>query len=195
MKEPTNKVLVFGGSFDPPHLGHKYMLYFAMQAIKPDVTIVMPAKQQVLKDTHGADAHHRVEMVKRMFKDNKRVWIWQYEILSSMPNFTRDTLDYVRGIYPDAEIFLLIGEDSFEELDKWKDYAYILRHYNIVVAKRVGDINMSKYSDIAKNIMFLKNSENDFSSSKVRDGNTLALTDEVAEYIKKNNLYGGLMYE
>lgn len=191
MKEHTNKILVFGGSFDPPHLGHKYMLYYAIQAIKPDKVIVMPAKQQPLKGEHVASAEHRIEMVRKLFEDNKNVWVWQYEILKKDASYTRDTLDYVRGIYPDAEIFFLMGEDSFENLDKWKDYIYILAHYNIVVAKREGTINVSKYSGIAKNIMFLKNSENNFSSSRAREGNLTALTDEIKKYIKKNNLYGG----
>ena len=80
LKQKPNKILLFGGTFDPVHLGHVKLCKEAMKKVKPDLTIIMPNKHQPLKVNDAfATVHDRIEMLKIAFKNTPNLIISDHE--------------------------------------------------------------------------------------------------------------------
>lgn len=133
----SSKLLIFGGTFNPFHVGHYTILKQAQKLVNPDNTIVVVNNISPHKLSHapilGSD---RVQMVKLALQNEANVLVSDYEIQQQGPSYTYDTLVHFQQQYPYAEIYLLIGEDQWDNFSQWYRCDDILKLCKIVVAKR-----------------------------------------------------------
>ncbi len=115
------RVLVFGGSFDPPHKGHTALLKTAIKATRPNKVIVVPAFQAPLKGTHSASAADRLALAKLAFGD--RATIDAVEFRSRRRVYTVETLSRLKKKFPSAELCFAVGSDSAAQFYKWRNPA------------------------------------------------------------------------
>jgi nicotinate-nucleotide adenylyltransferase len=186
MSKEVKKLLMFGGSFDPPHQGHKAMLEAACSLIKPEFVLIVPCHIQPLKIKNSASAEDRMNMTRIMF--SSKYIVSDHEIKKGGTSYTIDTLKYLETTYKGYEIYLLIGEDSFSSFNQWKNFEEILNNYNLIVAARKGET--LKYDfPFAKSIQFITDFSHPASSTSTRNGDFKYVEPQVLEYINSNGLY------
>lgn len=139
-------------------------------------------------------------MVREAIKDNHKIEINDYDYRNNSIHYTYQTIDFFKKTYPDDEFYFIIGEDSFLDIKKWKNYEQILKE-NLIVFKRYSEINSSLLSEINeikkynKNIYLIDNMALDISStlirSLVKDKKSIKylVNDKVIEIINRENLY------
>lgn len=189
------KTGIFGGSFDPPHMGHIQIALMSKEKFALDRIIMVPAGQPPHKETAGA-LHHRYNMCK-MLSDKYGFEISDYEINKKTFCYSFETLEYFRKLYPDDELYFIIGGDSMKNFGKWKNPQRITELCNLIVASR--DDGTREAAEEAEKIyntkIYLLDNENiDVSSTEIRniingDGDAKGIEPEILNYITENNLY------
>lgn len=137
------RIGLYGGTFDPIHLGHLIVIENAINQMDLDRVIILPSSNpphKKHKDKTKADI--RVEMVAEAIKDNPKIILSTFESTDNVVRYTHDTLEYFTSKLPNHEIFYIMGEDSFVTIDTWRNYEKIL-DYNIIVFARSGIDNNS----------------------------------------------------
>jgi nicotinate-nucleotide adenylyltransferase len=193
---------LFGGTFDPPHLGHLILASEAAQQFNLSHVLWMLAPDPPHKlEQPVTPLHHRLEMLKRTTADNPIFEISYLEINRPGPHYTIDTVKILAGQNPNAEITLLIGGDSFRDFPKWRDPAAIVSAVNkIGVMRRPSDpfdmnVLAAQIPGLAEKVKFLDVLLQDLSSSELREriarGSTYRyyLLPSVYDYIEENLLY------
>jgi nicotinate-nucleotide adenylyltransferase len=132
------KVGVFGGSFDPVHLGHLLVAEAAAERLGLDQVRFVPAGRHPFKTGHYASPEHRVAMVELAIRGNPRFLLDPREAGRAGPSYTVDTLHQLRAEAPGDSLFLLIGADAARELPAWHDVEAVAAAAVIVVLTRPG---------------------------------------------------------
>ncbi len=127
-------IALFGGSFDPPHIGHKAIVEAALNLKDIDKVIVMPAFLNPFKSESHLTATQRLKLVKEMFKDEKKVEVSDFEVLQKQKVASITTVKHLLQKYD--SIYLIIGADNLASLKKWQDYEELKKLVTFVVAKR-----------------------------------------------------------
>ena len=134
------KLLLFGGTFDPPHIGHMNLLRGAMQAVQPDLTIVMPAGVPPHKAASMTPGMWRYEMCACFLALEKecggRIEISDWEIHRQGRNYTIDTVTMLEQKYPGAELYLSVGSDMLLTFTEWRRWPELLQKATLVVESR-----------------------------------------------------------
>ncbi len=200
-----NKIGLFGGTFDPPHLAHLIIAQIFVDKFDLDkcffvLANVSPFKNK--KDVYKTSNIHRLNMLKLSLKHNNKFIPELFEINRSGVSYTIDTINHFRIQYPRSELFLLIGTDQALKFRKWKNWGMILDIVNVCVADRFKHPTKRQLETISKNLshngrqpLWLGNPIIDISSSiireriKKRESIKYFVTNDVEVYIKKNNLY------
>jgi nicotinate-nucleotide adenylyltransferase len=134
------KIGIFGGSFNPPHMGHINAIQTVAKKMGLSKVHVIPAAQNPLKTPiEGPTAEQRLELTKLAFVQyGETYFIDDQEIKRGGQSYTIDTILNLRKTYEAADLHLIVGADKFEELSQWKDYQKILAETNLVVTTRPG---------------------------------------------------------
>jgi nicotinate-nucleotide adenylyltransferase len=117
----TIKVGIFGGAFDPPHLGHNKCIEFAMGSpARCDRIFVIPSGERPDKP-HQSPFDMRMKMAQIAFQSYSKVLVggWEDPKVRQGPTFTYDTLMILKGLYPYWEFHLLVGADNKDKLSTW----------------------------------------------------------------------------
>ena len=163
------KIGIYGGSFNPPHKMHKYIACELIKKGYLDKVIVVPTADSYDKP-NLLPGKLRYRMLKGIFKNNKNVEVSSYEIEGRL--YTINTLNYYKKIYPNDEIYFVLGADLFSNFYKWKDYEKILTKYKLLVVPRSNndyEKDAKKYAKYKKNIIFAPIKLNLISSTKIRE--------------------------
>ena len=135
------RVALFGGSFNPIHLGHLRAAEEVREAMGLDLIYFVPAASPPHKQPLGlAPAEHRLQMVRLATKGNRYFMVSDVEVRRSGSSFTIDTVRYFRSTmrsHPD--LFLIMGGDQFAEFDTWKEADEIPRLCNIIAHTRLSE--------------------------------------------------------
>lgn len=138
---PATRVAFFGGSFDPPHLGHLAVARAACSALRLDLVLFAPVGAQPLKP-HGSTApfEHRVAMTELAIAGEPAFGVSLLDAPSpdGKPNYTLHTLRRLQDDMPGTSLFCLMGADSFVSLRHWYGAAEIPFAASLVVASRPG---------------------------------------------------------
>ena len=130
---------VFGGSFDPVHLGHLLLAEYCREAAGLDRVWFTPAATPPhKKDRPLSDASHRVNMLRLAIGGHEAFEVCTDELERGGTSYTYQTLQQLHRARPNDELFLLIGGDSFEDLPRWREPATVLSLAWPVVVGRVG---------------------------------------------------------
>lgn len=133
------RIGLFGGTFDPPHLGHLALAEWARQDLALDRVIFMPAGQPPHKRGRRlSPAAHRLAMTRLAVRGHRGFAVSDLEARRDGPSFTVDTLRHLRAAHPGARLFLLMGADSLDDFATWREPAAIARLATLVVATRPG---------------------------------------------------------
>jgi len=129
------RIGIFGGTFNPPHLGHLRAAQYFQQSLALDEVIIIPAKQAPLKTAPGVSGEDRLALCERTFPFP----VSDMELRRPGVSYTVDTLRDLHGQYPGAKLFLLVGEDQRDKFRQWKDWEEILRLAELFVLPRAGE--------------------------------------------------------
>jgi nicotinate-nucleotide adenylyltransferase len=133
---------LFGGRFDPPHLGHLLAAQHALEQLELDELWFVPAKAPPHKPA-AADAHRRYEMTVLATASHPQFKVSRIEIERSGMSFTFDTLHEVRDLQPQAELYFITGIDAYREVHSWHRAKEVVTLAQMVAVPRPGyDLNM-----------------------------------------------------
>lgn len=186
---------VFGGSFDPPHVGHLAVAQDAVETLALDVMLLVPARVSPFKSgaetTPGAV---RAGLLERALAGHPALRIWRGELERPGPSYTADTLAEIRETFPGAEIFLLMGDDQWRSFPEWRNPRQILEAATVCVLTRGDRPEDTEAADWPHRRV--QSRRVDVSSSEVRrrvaEGRSIRflVPESVREAIIENRLYG-----
>ncbi len=133
------KIGILGGTFNPIHIGHLILAEEAREKLHLDKIIFVPTYLPPHKDNSDiASAGARLAMVKIAIKGNRHFSVSESEIRRNGRSYTIDTLREFKKIYPDDELYFIIGSDLLKYLDEWKDLDEIIKMVKFIAATRPG---------------------------------------------------------
>jgi nicotinate-nucleotide adenylyltransferase len=131
------RLAIYGGTFDPIHNGHLLLARDALEQLKFDAMLFVPARQSPFKGAQtGASANQRVAMLTLALKGEPRFWLSRCEVDRPPPSYSYDTALEVRDSFPKAELFWLIGTDQLDDLGRWHRAADLRRLVTFVLLAR-----------------------------------------------------------
>ena len=134
-----NRIALYGGTFDPVHLGHLAIARKVCELFEIDHVLFVPA--QVAPHKVGREvtpAIHRYAMLSLATQHDKRLLVSTFELESSESGYTVDTLDHFKKALPDDDLFFIMGADSWAEISTWRDWRRLLTMANYIVVTRPG---------------------------------------------------------
>ena len=197
------KTLIFGGTFNPVHLGHVKMAETVSAREEVEKILIVPAKQPVHKSVGNALASekHRVKMCQLAFSGIPKVVISDIEIKSKEKNYSITTIRKLKAEFPKKEFAFLLGGDSLIEFNKWYQYLEILKEVELYVFGR-GSCSKEEFDAALENlrkdgarITVIDKEIPNISSSEIRQNlNTNKplenlVSVKVEDYIIRNGLY------
>ncbi len=191
------RIGIYGGTFNPIHHGHLINIELLIEHFNLDQVLFIPAKIPVHKIVaDSVSPSDRLKMVELALVGSENMSVSGIEIDRETASYTITTLEELEKIYPGVELFLIIGSDSFNELDTWKEYKKILSGYPIIVMQRPGDTDLrGDLLSLAVKIEQHKGSMIEISSSMIRERIKKGLpvryltTDNVIDFIRIKGLY------
>ncbi|HMN92414.1 MAG TPA: nicotinate (nicotinamide) nucleotide adenylyltransferase [Hydrogenophaga sp.] len=146
---PMQRVGMFGGAFDPPHLAHRRLAETALTQLGLDRLHVIPTGQAWHKARVLSAAPHRLAMCELAFGDLPGVKIDDREIRRKGPSYTADTLAELRALYPNARLYLILGADQLLSFRSWVRWQEVLEQARLAVADRPLDETATEQGDRA----------------------------------------------
>ena len=192
------RIGLFGGTFDPPHLGHLAAALAALDQLQLDMVLFVVANDPWQKTGAGLEvtlAKHRLEMTKLVVSEFEGLEVDDSEIRRGGPTYTSVTLQEMKELFPEAELFLLVGGDVARELNTWKDSDYIQENAVMVVVDRPGyeeatPPNGWNFERVVAETPDIAGTEIRLLSSEGAEVRTM-VSEAVKSYIDKHGLYVG----
>lgn len=194
------KIGLYFGSFNPIHVGHLIIANHMVENTDLDQVwfVVSPHNPFKEKKTLLAD-HHRLALVKEAIDDNPKLRASDVEFHLEQPNYTVKTLMVLKENYPSHTFVLLMGEDNLASFHKWKNYEYILEHYQLFVYPRVhseeltvAENNIATHPSVTllKDVPIM-NISSTFIRNAIKNGKDVRylLTPPVAQYVDEMGFY------
>ena len=194
------RIAIYGGSFDPPHKGHKLLAENLAGVCDAERVIIIPTALSPFKSSSSATAEDRLNMC-RLFFNESLFEVSDIEIKRGGKSYTVDTLTQIKEENPDSELFLFMGDDMLLSFDKWYKHEEILRLATIVCACRTENLqeleNMRSFVENVLNaedrVIICESVPFEISSTEIRsslkDGENKGLSEEIYNYIATKGLY------
>lgn len=193
---------IFGGTFDPPHVGHLTIAQTALIELHLDKVVFMPCGNPPHKPGKKiTSVHHRLAMVQAAVQDNEKFIVSDFEAVSSGPSYTAKTLSYLKNQNPETNLLFIVGADSLADMKNWWHPEQIFSLCSVAVAVRKGtdlralseviaELEIQFHAEIVKLDMPML----DISSSLIRNAAELEkmrylLPPSTLAYIRKHHLY------
>ena len=193
----TERLGLLGGTFDPPHVGHLFMAYAALEDLGLDRVVLIPALRQPLKSAaHISAAGHRLAMARLTVGTDRRLAVDPIELEREGLSFSIETVRAYRESHPGAELVFLMGEDTAATLPQWREPAALAQLARLVVFTRGAGAGESRLSaPDGPRVERLATRRIDVSATEIRARARAGLplrgfvTDDVAAYIAAHGLY------
>lgn len=177
------KILIFGGSFDPPHKKHIQILKDAIKEIKPSKSFIVPTYLSPFKKIHLFSYLERKWMLNEILKKEKiKATICDFEYKRKKKTYTWMLIKKIKEKYPDSQLYFLLGSDSINQIKKWKKFDFLSKNLIFVIAKR------EKYDlKIPKKLrtVILKKTYENISSTKIREEIFCGILKNIPSSIKR----------
>lgn len=183
-----NRLIIYGGSFDPIHHGHYFMAEQALRTVQAEEVHFVLAKNPRWKDKKD-DGSHRLQMLKLYLQDVTWARVDEYELhREDEVNYSIDTIQYFITKYPGTKLYFLIGMDQVEKFHLWKDAASIASLVQLLVYHR------PEYPKDHENIelfhmQVIEGPDHNISSTDIRLLKSLQTKKAVLDYIAHHHLY------
>lgn len=197
-------ILIYGGSFNPPHSGHVHAVNMAVRALKPDrvflIPTAVPPHKEVAEGTPSGE--ERLAMTRLAAGQIPGAEVLDLELIRGGKSYTVDTLRTIREQYPGEELVFLVGTDMLLTLDEWREPAEILSLAAIALFPREEDKRRAVVekareltSRFGGRILLIKGEPLEISSTELREslqsrGGRQYLPEAVYEHIIRRRLYG-----
>ncbi|MBO5936933.1 MAG: nicotinate (nicotinamide) nucleotide adenylyltransferase [Clostridia bacterium] len=194
------RIGIYGGAFNPVHKGHIKLAEEVKTKAHLDKIIIMPSGVSPHKSSGGlVDSEYRLQMCRLAFEGEDYI-ISDLEIKREGKSYTVDTVTELKKLYPDDELYLIMGSDMLLSFHRWYRYDDILSAVTICATTRQGDISLDELKAYSRDVLKKDTLIIDFepfecSSTKVReallsaDDATSMLSEKVLGYIKEKGLY------
>jgi len=181
---------LYGGSFDPVHHAHLILARQALEDLKLDRVIFIPAAESPFKPgSTAASAGDRLEMLRLAIQGESAFAVDRIEIDREPPSYTIHTVKSYKAQYPREKLIFLVGEDHVESLPKWNDFDELIQLVNFAILSRSDLPLRVDYPVVRRRI--------DLSSTEIRRRVVCNLPisylvpESVLRYINEKNLYRG----
>lgn len=199
MSSPSaaRRIGLFGGTFDPPHVGHLVTAINVRHALALDVVLLMVANVPWQKEGSRTitPAVDRLAMVEAAVVDVPGLSAGDLEIRRGGPSYTADTLWALHEAEPDAELFTIVGDDAAAAIGTWQRWSDVVQLSTMVVVERPGaPVSLSNDVDwVHVEVPHLEVSSSDL-RQRVTDGRPLEflVTEPVLRIIRQRGLYRGM---
>ncbi len=198
------RIGIFGGSFDPPHIGHLQAAQQAINILGLSRLLMVPCHIAPHKQEKGsaASAEHRLAMLQRLTQGVPQIQVCDLELQRQGVSYSYETVLQLRELYPRAQLVLLMGSDMFLDFPKWKNPQIILE--NAVLGVFYRGIPKEREMVLAQKealegqgarVELLENAVVDISSTQLRrllvfQASGGFLPEQVTAYIREQGLYG-----
>ena len=180
------RIAIYGGSFNPMHIGHEKIVDYVLNNLNMDKIIIIPVGIPSHRENNLEQSNTRLKICKEIFKGNKKIEVSDIEIKSEGKSYTYDTLLKLMDLYGENnEFFEIIGEDSLKNLKTWKNYEELLKICKFIVFRRKDDKNIQIDEEFLnnKNIIILENEYYDISSTEIR--NMVKNNENISAFVNK----------
>ena len=194
------KIGIFGGTFDPVHIGHLLSAEHVRERLQLDKVLFIPAKNPPNKQGKSiTEAKHRLRMLQLSIEDNPYFEVSDMEIHADDPvSYTWITIKRIRERYLHAELFLLLGADTVYDLQNWQQVDFIISHCTLVGFARPGErpLNRTDALEADRKILLIDTPQIEISSSDIRERLSQGMSvkymvkQHALDYMKENFLYG-----
>ena len=180
------RIAIYGGSFNPMHIGHEKIVDYVLDNLNMDKIIIIPVGIPSHRENNLEQSDTRLKICKEIFKGNKKIEVSDIEIKGEGKSYTYDTLLKLIDLYGENnEFFEIIGEDSLKSLKTWKNYEELLKICKFIVFRRKDDKNIQIDKEFLnnKNIIILENEYYDISSTEIR--NMVKNNEDISAFVNK----------
>lgn len=195
-------VILFGGSFDPIHIGHLIVARDVREKVGAEKVVFIPTYRTPLKESHSAPPEDRLNMVRLAVEGEEGFEVEDYEVKKGGVSYTVETLEYLTGKLSGRPV-LLLGADSMLRFHLWREPERIIEMADLMVVERDGLMNrVREYVKTrfpvlkeGKNVFFVSTRRIDVSATEVRrrvkEGKSIycLVPEPVERYIRERGLY------
>jgi nicotinate-nucleotide adenylyltransferase len=191
MNEQQMKICLFGGTFDPIHLGHTFIAHQAVSQLGIDRVVFLPCQQSPHKlETQSTSAEDRFRMCQLATAKLPWAEVSDYDLTSPPPSYSWRTAEHFKKLYPKAQLFWLMGTDQWESISRWTQAKHFASLLNIIVYSRDSQaIPPEGFQSTLLNTLQHPASATAVRQQVANQGNSSWLHPNVASYIKENQLY------
>lgn len=192
------RIGLFGGTFDPPHLGHLAVAEAAQAQLSLDTVLWIPSARNPLKRGHPSAPRHRLEMTRLMVEHRPNMAVSDIEVTRGGPSYSIETLEELQMVMQ-GKFWLLLGADSLATFHEWRQSEKIVEHARLAVAARPGqklDAIVHELNPLfAEALDVVEVNPHPASASQIREDIQRGLSPErwldpaVWHYIKESGLY------
>lgn len=183
---------LYFGSFNPIHVGHLIIASHIADNTKLNQVWFVVSPQNPLKPSGSLlNEYHRLHLVQTAVEDDLRFKVTDVEFKLQKPSYTIDTLTYLKEKYPENNFTVIMGTDSFQNLNKWKNYKLLLKDYSFILYPRPG----FEVKNLPTNVQIIEAPLLEISSTSIRknikEGKSIRylLSDAVREEIERSGYY------
>lgn len=201
--ENCKRIGILGGTFNPVHMGHLFMAEYARTEMELDMVMFIPTGVPYMKNNKEIlPSDIRMKMLELSIANNPFFITSDIEIKREGNTYTYETLEELKQLYPNAELFFLVGADCLFTIEKWYQPQRIFNNCTLLAANR-NDVPIQELSEkkqfledkFQAKVVLLDVPQMDISSTKVRKNIKnhksirYMVNDKVHDYILQNNLY------
>ena len=157
-------IAIFGGSFDPPHIGHEQIVNLVLNKLDIDKFFIIPTYLNPFKNGYHLEPKVRLELISLLFEKTPKVEVCDYEVKQKDKIPTIQTIDYLKSIYDIENIYLIIGADNLKNIHLWYNFDKLKDLVEFVAISRDGHIEKNKFIDTTNYTLNI-----DVSSSQLRE--------------------------
>jgi nicotinate-nucleotide adenylyltransferase len=186
------RVALYGGTFDPVHLGHLEVARRVAELFEIEKVLFVPAQIAPHKLTRAVTPSlHRYAMLVLATQNDQRIFVSTFELDASDRRYTVDTIRHFQSSFGDStELFFIMGADSWSEITTWRDWERLLTMTRHIVVTRPGyDISSEHVgASLRDRIVDLRNVDNDADKIKQLTGARVFVTDVVTKDISATEI-------
>lgn len=193
------KIGIYGGTFNPPHIGHLHVAETAQKAAGLDAVVFVPSGYSYMKSSEDMTSPFcRLMMTSMAVEKEEKFYVSDVEQRRPGPSYMIETVEELKEVYKDDSLFLIVGQDALEQMPSWYEYEKLISMIKLIVIPR-GDSPVKVPPEMRESIYVIcsESATVNLSSSQIRNMAKKGLPfshlvpDGIYEYVIRHHLYRG----